>query len=417
MPKCSVLAAGLAAAVAMAALVSCAAPRTLRGDASAAEPAPAAAAPADAQREPDERGAESGDPLLARAGIAHQVVAEAFLTAATPQDNIDSPAVWRAPNGRLWLLATAKQGDNLAIFDGDNGERVGQYGRGGAGMGQFRRPNGIAVFGDLAFVVERDNHRVQVLQLSLPPARSARPGVADPRTPQLRPLASFGQAELRQPYGLWVRQTASGTLEAVVTDAYMAGEDANGDEIPPPLEQLGRRMQRYELTLGAGAPQVRHLGAFGDTSAEGAIRVPESVWGDPVHDRLLIAEEDLATGTALREYGLDGRYRGRTIGLGLFKAQAEGIALWQCPDGSGYWIATDQYKDRSLFHVFDRASLEHLGAFAGRSVGNTDGVWLQQTGSVRFPEGAFYAVHDDQAVGAFDWREIARALGLRSRCA
>lgn len=411
MPKLSVLAAGLAAAVAVATLVSCATPQAPRNEARTAS-----ATPADAQREPDERAPEAGDPLLAKSGIAHQTVGEAFVTAATPADNLDSPAVWRAPNGRLWLLATAKQGDGLAIFDGDSGERVGQYGRSGTAMGQFRRPNGIAVFGDLAFVVERDNHRVQVLQLSLPPARSAQPGVADRRTPQLRPLAGFGQDELQQPYGLWVRQTEPGALEAIVTDAYMAGEDASGNEIAPPLEQLGRRMQRYRIELGAGAPRVRHLGAFGDTSADGAIRVPESVWGDPAHDRLLIAEEDLATGTALREYGLDGAYRGRTLGRELFKAQAEGIALWQCPDGSGYWIATDQYKDRSLFHVFDRASLQHLGAFAGRQVGNTDGVWLQQTGSVRFPDGVFYAVHDDQAVGAFDWREIARALGLRSRC-
>lgn len=413
MPKFSVLAAGLAAAATVAALVSCATPQAVRSDAGA--PAPAIAADA-GQREPDQRPAQAGDPLLAQAGIAHETVAEAFLTPATPQDNIDSPAIWRAPNGRLWLLATAKQGDALAIYDGDDGERVGRYGRSGSALGQFRRPNGIAVLGDLAFVVERDNRRVQVLQLSLPPARSAQPGVADRRTPQLRPLAAFGQAELQQPYGLWVRQSAPGTLEAIVTDAYMAGEDAAGEAIVPPLERLGRRLQRYELRVGDGAPQVRSLGAFGDTGADGAIRVPESVWGDPAHDRLLIAEEDLATGTALREYGLDGRYRGRTVGRELFKAQAEGIALWQCADGSGYWIATDQYKDRSLFHVFDRATLQHLGAFAGRSVGNTDGVWLQQAGSVRFPDGVFYAVHDDQAVGAFDWRDVARALGLRSRC-
>ncbi|KRD31417.1 hypothetical protein ASE35_15560 [Lysobacter sp. Root916] len=146
------------------------------------------------------------------------------------------------------------------------------------------------------------------------------------------------------------------------------------------------------------------------------IRVPESLWGDVAHDRLLIAEEDLKTGTAVREYDLAGNYRGRTLGLGLFKAQAEGIALWACPDGSGYWIATDQFKDRSLFHVFDRQTLAHLGAFSGETVGNTDGVWLQQTATKRFPAGVFYAVHDDMGVGAFDWRDIAKALSLRESC-
>ncbi len=36
-------------------------------------------------------------------------IAEAFLSPMTPADNIDSPAAWRAPDGALWLIATAKR--------------------------------------------------------------------------------------------------------------------------------------------------------------------------------------------------------------------------------------------------------------------------------------------------------------------
>src|SRR5690606_25091375 len=160
---------------------------------------------------------------------------------------------------------------------------------------------------------------------------------------------------------------------------------------------------------------ARHAGAFGATDAAGAIRIPESLWGDPAHDRLLVAEEDTATGTALRVYDLDGDYH-RTIGLDDFEAQAEGIALWACADGSGYWLATDQFRDRSVFHVYDRETLAHLGAFAGETVANTDGVWLNQAPTLAFPAGVFYTAHDDRAVGAFDWRDVAGALGLRERC-
>jgi 3-phytase len=32
-----------------------------------------------------------------------------------------------------------------------------------------------------------------------------------------------------------------------------------------------------------------------------------------------------------------------------------------CKDGGGYWIGTDQFKDRSLFHVFDRRTLAPVG--------------------------------------------------------
>ncbi|MBL0028418.1 MAG: phytase [Rhodanobacteraceae bacterium] len=347
--------------------------------------------------EPDQYGDQ--DPMLSEYDVPHALVSEAFLSASTPDDNIDSPASWRAPDGTTWVFATAKVGGQLVIYDGDTGATLRRFGSEGDGPGQFRRPNGVAVHGDLLFVVERDNHRVQVLSL-----------------PALTTLTSFGREQLTQPYGLWVRELAPGDLEVIVTDAYMAGKRPNGWDIAPPLPELDHRMQRYRVTLSAGGASARHVAAFGDVSAAGAIRIPESIQGDVAHDRLLISEEDTMVGTAVREYDLAGSYRGRTIGLGTFKAQAEGIALWQCADGSGYWITTDQFLDRSVFHLYDRVTLEHLGAFAGNTVANTDGVWLNQSATTRFPNGVFYAVHDDQGVGAFDWRDIAKALNLRADC-
>lgn len=349
------------------------------------------------EREPDERG--TAEPMLATSGMAHAVVREAFVTPLTPEDNVDSPALWRTPSGTAMLLATAKKTSRLVRYDGDTGAAAGTMGTAGKDSGQFDRPNGIFVVDDLVFVVERDNRRVQVLRL-----------------PEFRPLGSFGENELQQPYGIWLRRDGDGRYDVLVSDAYMAGKDAAGEDVVPPLAQLDRRVRRYAVNT-TGTTVVANLRAsIGDTGAAGAIRVPESLWGDPAHDRLLIAEEDTLTGTAVREYDLAGAYRGRTLGLGLFKAQAEGIALWQCPDGSGYWITTDQFKDRSLFHIFDRVTLGHLGAFAGETVANTDGVWLHQEGTKRFPHGVFYAVHDDQGVGAFDWRDIAAALKLRGTC-
>jgi 3-phytase len=371
--------------------------------AAAQDTQPAASAQDTRAEEPDEIG--KGDPMLADAGVAHAVVKESFVTAVTPDDNIDSPAAWRAPDGKTWLFATAKEGKGLVVYDGDSGATLRTVGTQGKASGQFNRANGIFVqpLADtpgqaLLFVVERDNRRVQVLAL-----------------PSLRTLGTFGEGELHKPYGLWVRPQDGG-FEVLVTDAYMSGEDAQGEEIVPPLAQLGRRVQGYHVETAGEALTARNTGAFGDTGPAGAIRIPESLWGDVANDRLLIAEEDIATGTAVREYTLDGRYRGRTLGADVFKAQAEGIALWQCPDGSGYWIATDQFKDRSLFHVYDRRSLAHVGAFAGAVVGNTDGIWLHQAATARFPAGVFYAVHDDQAVAAFDWREVAQALRLPATC-
>ena len=342
--------------------------------------------------EPDEY--EEDEVLLRDHDVPHVVVGEAFVTAATPDDNIDSPASWMQ-DGRRMLVASAKATDRLVVYDGDNGERLRTVGGPGAALGQLRRPNGVATIDDrFLFVVERDNHRVQMFSL-----------------PEFTPLLTFGEDTLRQPYGLWVRRKGEG-YEVLVSDAYMAGEDAKGDDIVPPLAQLDRRFRRYELLRKGDAWLARDAGAFGDTSVAGAIRVPESLFGDVEHDRLLVAEEDVPTGTRLREYDLQGRYRGRDVGAAQYVAQAEGIALMACANGRGWWVASDQFSDRTVFHLFDRNSLDHVGSFAGQVTGLTDGVWLDPRGDARFPQGVFYASHLDLGVAAFDWRDIASALKL-----
>lgn len=342
--------------------------------------------------EPDEY--EADDILLRNHDVPHVVVREAFITAATPQDNIDSPASWMQ-DGRRMLVATAKATDLLVVYDGDTGQRLRTAGGTGTALGQLQRPNGIATIEDrYAFVVERDNRRVQMFKL-----------------PEFTPLLAFGSDALQQPYGLWVQRKGEG-YEVLVSDAYMAGEDAQGEDIIPPLAQLGRRFRRYEVSGAGERWMARETGTFGDTTAAGAIRVPESLFGDVDNNRLLVAEEDVPTGTVLREYDLQGRYLGRDVGRGRYVAQAEGIALMRCADGAGWWVASDQFADRTVFHLFDRRSLAHVGSFAGEKTGLTDGVWLDDRGDARFAQGVFYASHLDLGVAAFDWRDIAAALSL-----
>ncbi|TDK26156.1 phytase [Luteimonas aestuarii] len=349
-----------------------------------------ATAPSIADREPDE--AADYEPMLSQANAPHVVVREAFVSASTPGHNIDSPASWRGEDGRLQVAATAKSTGLLLVYDGHDGTLLRTVGGRGAGLGQLDRPNGIATLDGYAWVVERDNRRVQMFRL-----------------PAFTPLLAFGEADLRQPYGLWVRRQGAG-FEVIVSDNYMSEHD---EDVPPPLAELDQRFRRYVLDGAGEAWQARTAGTIGDVTPAGAIRIAESLWADEDNDRLLLAEEDVDTGTRLREYGLaDGRYRGRDVGADVYQAQAEGIALMRCTDGSGVWIGSDQYKDRTLFHVFDRRDLRHLGSFAGETTANTDGIWLDEAGDARFPQGVLYAIHDDQALAAFDWRDIAAALSL-----
>lgn len=345
-------------------------------------------------REPDER--IDAEPKLAATDLRYQTVDEAFVTPANPPDEVDSVATWMAPDGVRWLIASGKDSHQLLAFNGDTGALLKRIGGKGSAPGQFDRPNGVMTWGDLLFVVERDNRRVQVLSL-----------------PELQPLATFGEDVLRSPYGLSISEPEAGRLDLLVTDSFMDGKDF---DVIPPLAQLVQRIKRFSVLVDGDAVSARLEGNFGDTTEAGALRVVESIATDPANERLLIAEEDVPTGTGYRIYSPAGEFTGKNLGVGEFKAQAEGLALWACGDGSGYWVGTDQFTDRSLFRVYDRRTLEFLGAFAGKTTAATDGIGLSQAPTTRFPAGVLYAAHDDQAVSAFDWRSIASALALRTEC-
>jgi len=322
------------------------------------------------------------------------VVPESWISAPLPGEEMDSLAVWAPDADRLWLLATAKQSERLLLFDGESGVRLGASGGPGDGPGQFRRPNGVAVSGDLLFVVDRDHHRVQVLHL-----------------PDFAVLGEFGAGELRLPYGLWVDGSGTDGAIVYVTDSFMA--DFATAQLPP-REQLAERIKRYRIAVdAAGRLQARYLGAFGDIGDAGALRMVESIAGDPGHDRLLIAEEDNRVGSTLREYSLDGRFLGRN--LPPFEDDAEGVALWACGADAGYWVAVDQL-DPTRFRLFERTSLAPAGSFSGARTALTDGIALHSGPSARFPHGVLFALHADRAVAAFDLGQVARRLRLSPAC-
>jgi len=315
-------------------------------------------------------------------------VPERWLTARDERDNVDSVAVWESGEGHAWLLATAKEGQVLIVYDAATGARIERIGGPGDAPGRFRRPNGIFVHGDRVFVVERDNRRVQVLSL-----------------PEFEPLTTFGEQKLARPYGLWLHP-ADGLLRVFITDQY-----ETPDEQVPPDAELDRRLQRFDLApTDNGDYRVVEHAVHGPVAGPGRLLKVESLWGDPDHDRLLVAEEH-PSALGLKAFGLDGHYRGRNLAEDALRHEPEGIALYACHDG-GYWIVTDQDEIDNRFLVFSREDFEPLGAFTGRQTRNTDGVWLHPHPLDGFPAGAFYAVHNDGNVAAFDIAEILDALDL-----
>ena len=320
------------------------------------------------------------------------VLEEVFLTERDTVDDVDSPAIWHGPAGQHWILTTAKATDVVLVNDAATGEAIRRLGGTGSGPGQLDRPNGIAVVGNILFVVERDNARLQAFSL-----------------PDLASLGTFGEAELRRPYGIASYEDGD-AIHLFVTDNYELVED----EIPPD-SMLGERVEHFRVRIDGGKVSAEHVDTFGDTSGEGVLHKVETIGVDPANDRVVIAEE-LEPDSHWKLYRLDGTFSGEVFGRGYFPQEAEGLALYACPGPSGYWVATDQGMETNTFHVFDRQTLEHLGAFSGATTRNTDGVALTQVGFGPFPSGAFYAIHNDGNIAAFSWVDIAEALDLRSDC-
>lgn len=321
---------------------------------------------------------------------ARKVLAERWISPCTPADNIDSPAFWSAPDGAVRVIATAKATDVLVMYDAADGRELKRAGTTGDSLGQMRRPNGVAVIGDLAIVVERDNHRIQVFQL-----------------PDFTPLGFFGAGELRKPYGLYVLPADSG-YRLYVTDNYEMP-----DESLPPDSLLGERVKLYSFRVEGGSVSASLVKSFGATGGEGVLHVVESIFADPSAGVLLLADEDDRFND-IKVYDLEGNFSGRVIGKGLFRYEPEGIGLYETPDGGGFWVMTDQDKLDNTYRVFSRRDFSYLGAFGGEVTANTDGIAVTSRAFGVCPEGGIVAVHDDCAVSAFDWREISAALRLDS---
>lgn len=316
------------------------------------------------------------------------VISESFFTVRNEADNVDSPAVWHGPSGENWLIATAKETHVLLVYDASSGEFISRQCEPGNGPGQLMRPNGIAVIDSLLFIVERDNHRVQLIKL-----------------PGFTHVGFVGENELIRPYGITIFTNDSGSYTMYITDNY------EKNEAIPPDNELGERVHEYTVAVSDGVLISNLEKKFGDTAGNGVLRKVETLYADPANDLLLVCEE-LTESMSVKVYRLDGTFTGTEIGKNEFEFEPEGIALYQTGTDTGYYIITDQDMQLNRFHMYDRKSFNFLGTFYSEGTKNTDGVWLTQQSFGRFPGGAFYAVHDDGNVGAFDLEEILSKMNL-----
>ncbi len=316
------------------------------------------------------------------------IIDEVYQTNRNEDDNVDSPSFYQNDSVN-WIISTAKATDVLIVNDAVDGKEVKRIGGPGTDTGKLKRPNGVWVIDNLCLVVERDNHRVQVFGL-----------------PEFNTMGFIGEEDLVKPYGLTVFKK-NGYYHLYVTDNY----EIDTEEVPAD-SLLGNRVHYYKFMTYNNKIESKLAKTFGATSGDGVLKVVESIYADTLHNHLLISEE-LEPGSHVKVYDLDGNFKNKLIGTDVFKYQAEGIALLKGKNGSGYWVLTDQTYNNNTFHVFDRVTFKHVGAFAGPKTTNTDGIWLTQKTFKGFSNGAFFAVHNDGNVSAFNLETIISKLNLK----
>lgn len=322
-------------------------------------------------------------------------VDQAWASSGTTYADTDSLAAWVAPDGVARVLATSKKGDRIDEFDAATGRFLRSFGRTGQGEGELRRPNGICTVElpgaggtprTAVLIVERDNARVQAVWADT-----------------LAPAGLGGGDVLKRPYGIAVGQREGQTL------AYVTENDVRPEEMVRVfrVERVGERIE------------FRHVRNFGQREGVGAIGKPESIAVDDRLDRVLICDESPER-KHVKVYASDGTFSGRTLGDGLIQGDPEGLVVLDAPlrarEGGrrGIVLVTDQRPTVSIWHVFDRDTLEHIGAFTGRpTIANTDGICVLPRSFGRFDRGALFAVHDDAELRAYDLGAIYRALEAR----
>ena len=261
------------------------------------------------------------------------------------------------------IVVTVKDKNELHVYGAMNGKFKKSIKRENA------YPNGITTINDqFVLVTERDNKQVAVFNSSM------------------EFLGTFGNDELRSPYGITFYKQENNSYKVLVTDSY---------EYNNPRED---RILSWDFTIESGEFSVGPATVLGNPT----LYQVESIQADKYYQTLLVAEEmkehhkvmalDLMTGEVIKE------------DLGNFDRgnDPEGIALVINKDNNGYWICTEQSKTDNRFHLYDRKTLDYKTTMYLDNVSYTDGI------ATAYMHGKWYlyAVDNDARVVAFELPEI-----------
>ncbi len=314
------------------------------------------------------------------------LVPEKVRTQDWPNANIDSVALWRGEGNRNWLFVTGKTSNLVYVCDAITGERVHTIGSEEVDDASLSRPNGVLAVDDVLYVVERDNTRVQVFSL-----------------PTLHSIGTFGEGDLKYPYGITVRDRES-HHEVFITDNYDA-LDAEGNPVP-----LDGRIKQFEIKFAGDHLTATLKKSFGPREGSDTLVEVETLLADPTSERLLVCDE---VNLWVEVYNSDGVSTGERIGEGTIEFEPEGMIFVEKttlhPDG--VLVVTDQGREQTILRIYSPDGKKYLGAFSGEpNLANTDGICFFPGSFGPFEKGALFCVHDDLRVQGYSWGDVEKGF-------
>ncbi len=210
-------------------------------------------------------------------------IEETFLSKIKPEENISSYVFWHGENSEHQAITLTEKSDALVVYDAKKGTVIRRFGRTGTEKGEFKRPCDIAIADNILFVLERGNHRVQVLEV-----------------PGLTTLGFIGTDRLKKPSSLAVYRVEHGAFYLYIVDTV----ESKGKQIEHVL--------RFSVGKAVTTIHNNYLQTFGYSPEGGFLNNVESIAVDPVNKNLLLTEGDRA-GKKIKVYTLDGEFTGKII--------------------------------------------------------------------------------------------------------
>ncbi len=261
------------------------------------------------------------------------------------------------------IVVTVKDKNELHVYGAMNGKFKKSIKRDDA------YPNGITTINDqFVLVTERNNKHVAVFNSSM------------------EYLGSFGEEELRSPYGITYYKQDEDSYKVLVTDSY---------EYNNPRQD---RILSWDFTIENEKFMVGPATVLGNPT----LYQVESIQADKYYQTLLVAEEMKEHHKVMALDLISGEIKKNSLGNFDRGDDPEGIALVVNKDGSGYWICTEQSKTDNRFHLYDRQTLNHFATMYLENVSYTDGIATAYMHGKWF----LYAVDNDARVVAFELPEM-----------